>query len=175
MIRTALLFVIAYFIGLFIQATLLHSIFPDVIAPDVLLMLVVFLGLRTRTPGGAVGAFLIGLGGDFASAKFLGPFAAGSVAAFLVTTFVANHLFSEKGFTVAVTAFIASISKNLAAATVISLFTDVELMQWSFIYVLILEAIFTAVVCPFVIYALTWGHAVTSYGPVALRSSYRRV
>ncbi len=175
MIRTILLFSIAFFIGIFFQATLIHSIFPDVVAPDVLVMLVVFLGLRSRTPWGAFGAFLIGLGGDFASAKFLGPFAAGSVAAFLGTVFLASHLFSEKGFTVGMTGAFASIVKNIVAALLLLLFTGENFFVLSSLRMLLLEALVTAIFCPFVIHALSWGQAVTHYGPVALRSNYRRV
>jgi len=175
MMKTVIVFFIAFLIGLFVQATLLHSLFPDIVVPDILLILVVFLGVRSRTPWGVFGAFLIGIGGDFASAKYLGPFAAGSVSAFLVTVFIANHLFSEKGFTIAFTAAAASIAKNLTAGIIISIFTGLSILKFSFLSTLLLEALLTGIVCPILMRALTWGEALTSYGPVVIRSSRGRV
>jgi len=149
--KTILLFFVAFICGIFIQATLLHSVQPEIVAPDLLMILAVFLGLRARNASGAIGSFVIGLGADFASAKFLGPYAAGSVVAFAATVFVANHFFSEKWFTVLMTAFIASLAKNLTQATVLAAFTEINLFQWQFVFIGLLESVLTAVCAPVVI------------------------
>ncbi len=149
--RSVLLFFVAFLGGIFIQATLLHSVLPDMVAPDILMILAVFLGLRARNAWGALGAFTIGLGADFATGKFLGPFAAGSVVAFATTVFFANHFFSEKWFTVSITSFLASLTKNLTQATILCLFTDINLFSFQSLPIVLVEAMLTAVVAPLIV------------------------
>ncbi len=151
MAKTILLFVVAFFAGIFIQATFVHSMLPDAIAPDILLVLAVFLGLRSRNPGGAFGAFVIGLGADFASGKFLGPFAAGSLAAFLTTAFFANHFFAEKWFTVSLSTLLASLAKNITSALLLKFFTPIDLFTVDALLTLFLEAMLSAFIAPFVV------------------------
>jgi rod shape-determining protein MreD len=169
MIKTPLVFLLFFLLGIFIQATLIHSLFPDVVVPDFLVILVVFLGIRSRNPLGAVGAFLIGVGGDFATARFVGPFAAGSVIAFYLTVFIADHLFSEKGFTVAFTAFVASLAKNVAAGVLLLFYTDFDFFRWKLLSTLLLEALFTALLCPLILKVITWGKELVTYGVVRTR------
>lgn len=170
--KTILLFFIAFICGIFIQATLLHSVLPDLVAPDLLMILSVFLGLRARNASGAVGAFIIGLGADFATAKFLGPSAAGSVVAFATTVFVANHFFSEKWFTVSMMALLASFAKNLTQALVLFAFTDINHFQWQFLPTAILESVLTAACAPIVIKLLAPRYQSTA--SYSARSSLRR-
>lgn len=170
MIRTFLLFLIAFLTGIFIQGTFLHSLVPDAVAPDILLMLVVFLGLRSRTSWGALGAFLVGLGADFATAKFLGPFAAGSVVAFLVTVFISNHLFSEKAFTVGMVASLACLSKDLVAGLLLYIYTDINLFTLASLKLLFFESLLTAIFCPIVIDILSIGQSITTYGTFATKT-----
>jgi len=170
--KTVLLFFVAFMCGIFIQATLLHSVLPDIVSPDLLIILTVFLGLRARNAMGAFGAFIIGLGADFASAKFLGPFAAGSVVAFAATVFVANHFFSEKWFTVSITALLASAAKNLTQALVLLAFTEINLFQWQYLSTALLECFLTAVCAPVVVKVLAPRYQATpSY---SARSTLRR-
>lgn len=171
--KTVLLFFVAFVCGIFIQATLLHSVLPDIVAPDLLVILSVFLGLRARNSTAAIGAFIIGLGADFASAKFLGPSAAGSVVAFAATVFVANHFFSEKWFTVLFTTLIASFAKNLTQALVLAAFTEINLFQWQFLTTALLESSLTAACAPIVIKLLAPRYqSAPSYSG---RSTLRRV
>lgn len=170
--KTILLFFIAFIFGIFIQATLLHSVLPDIVAPDLLMILSVFLGLRARNSTGAVGAFIIGLGADFASAKFLGPSAAGSVVAFAATVFVANHFFSEKWFTVLLTTLIASFAKILTQALVLAAFTEIDLFQFRFLSTALLESFLTAICAPIVIKLLAPRYQATP--SFSARSTLRR-
>ena len=68
-----------------IQGTLIKPLSPSAIAPDFILMFVVFLALYHPTAVGMVGAFLLGCAGDFASGEFVGPNAAGCVVAFCLS------------------------------------------------------------------------------------------
>jgi len=172
MAKTILLFFIAFICGVFIQGTLLHSVLPSIVSPDLLVILAVFLGLRARTPWGAVGAFIIGLGADFASAKFLGPCAAGSVVAFASTVFVANHFFSEKWFTVSITALLASLAKNLTQVFILVAFTEMELFKAQFFSTILIESVLTAAFAPLVVKLLAPRYQASS--SYSSRSSLRR-
>lgn len=154
MIRTAVIFLALLLFGLFIQATFIHGLFPSAPAPDFLLILVVMLGLNYKSPGGALGAFILGILADFASARFVGPNAAGAVLAFYFVVVISGHTFVDRGAIGGLVAFVACCVKSISFL----------LMRWIYVGVspamtdvtaLLIEAVLTGVLAPFVLHLLS--------------------
>ncbi len=113
MIRPILIFLLAGLVGLFIQASLVHSSMPAAPAPDFILILVVIVSRRLHTPWGAVAAFTLGLLADFASAQYLGPNAGGCVLAFLIVGMIANRVYADKIIAVFFITALCSLVKSV--------------------------------------------------------------
>ncbi len=94
--RIIITFVLAALIGLTIQASVVHTSAPAAVAPDFILILTVAIALFYHSPGGALGAFLLGMLADFASAQYVGPNAAGCVVSFVLVR-EKQHLQNKTG------------------------------------------------------------------------------
>lgn len=84
-------------VGLVFQATVLGEDGLLRFVPDALLVLSVFVAFRSPSASGLLVAFLLGLMGDCASARFLGPNAAGCMAGFLVTVALSRWVLADHG------------------------------------------------------------------------------
>jgi rod shape-determining protein MreD len=157
-VRTVLVFFAAFVLGLLIQATVVHAIVPAAIAPDFIAMLVLFLALRYRHSWGVTGAFLLGAGSDFASARFLGPGAAGSVIGFLICAGIANHVYAERALLLALLGFLCSLAKNAAALLLVALYVRNEILTVNSGMTLLGEALITAVLTPLVVRLMERGN-----------------
>ena len=113
--RLVLTYLTAALIGLLIQSTFIHSSFPAAAAPDFILILVIAVSRQFHTPGGALGAFCLGLLADFASAEYLGPNAAGSVVTFYCVGLIANRVYADRAPAVFIMAFLCSLAKSCVA------------------------------------------------------------
>ena len=149
--RNVAIFFCAFILGLVIQATVFHTMFPASIAPDFLLILVFSLALNDRSALGAVGAFFLGLGGDFASARFVGPTAAGMVVAYCVIVACANHVYAERGPAVVIITFLASLVKSAVYALMLAVYTSVDVLTQHVLLLVFGEALVTALLAPLVL------------------------
>lgn len=110
-------------VGIFIQGSLLRYLLPDFAIPNLLLILVVFLGFFEISPIGAILAFLIGAFLDLSSGVLLGPSAGSYTLIFGALAALSTRLFVESGFAVAVTVFLCSIFGNLVYLLLVSQFS----------------------------------------------------
>lgn len=156
MIRNVLVFTVAMLLGLAVQATLVHSLLPTMVAPDFIVILAFYLGITHKSPGGALGAFLLGLSGDFATAKFIGPNAAGCVLAFSFVVLLSNRIYAERGPALVVVSFLASVVKSLVALAMIALYTQATFAPGEVFRTLLWEALITALVAPIVLRFFRW-------------------
>ena len=108
MTKSVLHYLLIAMIGLLIQSSVFRDNFLGIPAPDFVLLLVLCLAQRFQNTAGVFIAFGLGLLGDFASGQFLGPFAAGSVAAYSLLVYLSDKVFAEKGFHGATTQDIAA-------------------------------------------------------------------
>lgn len=174
MIKQIIVFLLFFLVGLFFQATFIHSLAPAAIAPDIVLILIVSLALSYRSVPALVGSFLLGLGADFASGQFLGPSAAGAVVSFMLVVVIANKVYAQKVAAQSILTFLCSIAKSLTYITLIALYTNVSLFSKSTINLILLEALISALVAPIVISVLRWsGAASTARRNSATESSMR--
>lgn len=150
MVKTIALFLLAFFVGLTLEATFIHGAFPALVGPDLILILVLYLAFHWRNTPGAVGAFILGVGEDFASARFIGPNAAGNVIAFLVVAALANRIYAEKGVASAVVAFLASVAKLGGLLLMLKIYINLPLSEVTLSTALI-ESTLTAVITPLIL------------------------
>lgn len=154
MIRTILTYAFVCLLGLFIQGALIKSLFPSASAPDFLLVIVVVLALRHPQVAGLIGAFCVGLAGDFAAARFIGPNAAGSVVAFVLVMFFSTKVYAERGIALGMLTFFASIAKSVTQLLMLNLYVSVDLLTSEGIKIVFIEAVLSALVAPFVFLVL---------------------
>ena len=156
MIRSFLVFTVAALIGLIIQATLVHTIYPSAVAPDFIIILVTYIALRFRAWPGAIAAFCLGLLADFASGQFLGPNACGAVVGYLVVVGISGKVYAEKQMAMAILCFFASLAKSSVFLVMLFVYLDVAVLTQSVITTCFLEAIISAALSPFVMFMLDW-------------------
>ncbi len=96
-------------IAILIQGAVLKSIFPSLIIPNLILILVVYLAFYEPTPFGSVLVFLLGLEFDLSSAKLLGPWAGAFVVVFILFSLLSQRLFVESVLAAIVVTFVAAL------------------------------------------------------------------
>jgi rod shape-determining protein MreD len=149
--RIALVFLVAAFTGLLIQATLVHSSFPAAMAPDFILILTVAISLFYHSAWGALSSFALGLLADFASAEYLGPNAAGCVLAFCLVGLIANRVYADKGIAVGIIAFVCSLAKSATVFCVLYFYVDEFVFSQSLFHSMMWEAFLSALLAPLVL------------------------
>ena|SRR5689334_17020196 len=101
------------------------TVFPWVphlpVVPDLLVVLVVYLGLRHPGVGGALGAFLLGYFLDTFSGTTLGVNAFGMTAVYAGVTLVARSLWIEGGVPAMLVVFVGALARDLLSVAVAAL------------------------------------------------------
>jgi rod shape-determining protein MreD len=150
MIKKAVFYLIFCLLGLFLQGSLIHATFPSFVAPDFIVIVVVFLGLRDRNLSGLLASFCLGLLGDFASGVYLGPFAGGCVLVFSVSAVIAQRVYAERTLAIVIICFCCSVIKSLYYLSVLSIYVSADVFTASSGGMMIFEALITALVAPIV-------------------------
>ena len=104
-----------------------------------------------QNPAGVLGAFLLGVAGDFASAQFVGPTAAGAVVVYGLTVIVSSKIYAEHPFTMAMLALFCSLADSFTYVLMVGFYVDVNLLTAAVFRGIGIEAALTALVAPFVI------------------------
>ena len=128
MVRLSVVCLVICFIGLVIQSTVFHALSFSVVAPDFILVLVVYLALHHRSVLGVFGAFLLGLAADFASGQFVGPNAAGAIIAYNVALLISQKIYAEHPLALMLISSLCSIAKNCAFAAMIRMYTKIDIL-----------------------------------------------
>lgn len=164
MMRISTIFVLIALLGLAAAASIVHLSFPGLPAPDFVLILVVALSLYYHNIFGLIGSFLLGLLADFASARYLGPNAAGAVSAFLFVGIVANRVYADKVFAVFIIAFLCSCVKAATAILLLTFCVPHYHVPAEAVGTMIGEAFASALISPLVFRLLRRRAAVPSSG-----------
>lgn len=136
--------------GLLIQSTLIRGLFPHVVVPNLLMVLCVFLAFYETSVAGACTAFVLGLLLDMCGGIVLGPWAGSFVLIFGAVAFVSQRIFVESPVAIMVTTLVCSIVANLVYS---SLVYQVSRSEFSAPWVIALEALLNALLCP-ILFAL---------------------
>lgn len=164
MIRVSTFFLLAAFVGLAVSSSLIHLSFPSAPAPDFVLVLVVALSLYYHNMFGLLGSFFLGLIADFASARYLGPNAAGCVTAFLFVGIVANRVYADKIFAVFIIVFLCNCVKAATGLLLLSLCVPHYHVPDGAVRTMVGEAAFSGLIAPLVLRTLRRRSAVPTSG-----------
>lgn len=170
MIRACLLYTVVLILGIFLQGSLIGSTIPAAIVPDVLVVLAVYVALTSRTVLGLVGVFLLGIVADLAGGVYVGPNAAGAVAAFVVTGILANRVYAERIFAIVIISFVCSIVKSLVIALLLWRYTTFEIALVPLVQKIIFEAAATGFVAPIFVRLLQLGYSLRTGGTAVRRA-----
>src|SRR5437870_13110894 len=101
-----------------IQTTVFPALPRLPVAPDLILVLTVYLGLRHHGVGGAMGAFLFGYFVDTFSGTVLGANAFALTAVYGGVSLVARNLWIEGGLPAMAMVFLGALGRELPVAAV---------------------------------------------------------
>jgi rod shape-determining protein MreD len=151
MLRTILIFLILSVTGIYLQSSFIPRVFPFDIAPDFILILVIWVALRNEERAALLGSFFLGLLSDFASGIYLGPQALGAVLACALVQGFSRHVYADKFLSIAVVTSCASLIKQLSSRLLVLSFTGFNSIHDFGIYILIGQSLLTALFAPVVI------------------------
>jgi rod shape-determining protein MreD len=117
-VRSLIALALAAVVAMIVQTAIVPSVFGLRIVPDLVLVLVVYLGIRQQTMGGVIAAFLLGYFVDTFSGTLLGLNAFALTAANVAVQWVARHLWVERGLPVVALVLFAGAVRDLAAIAV---------------------------------------------------------
>ena len=109
-VRKMVLVLVLGLLAMLIPGTLIKSLAPSLAAPNLLLILMVYLSFYDGEPGDALLAFLLGLELDLDSLDLLGPWAGAYVLVFGVLVLLSQRIFIESAVVVLVTVFCAAVA-----------------------------------------------------------------
>lgn len=137
--------------------TAIFPVFPRLpVVPDLILVLVVYLGLRYQTVGGATGAFLLGYFLDTFSGTVLGMNAFAMTAAYVAVYLVGRRLWTDGGLPVMGLVFFAACVRELAMVFA-GMLAETPGPVWEHVVRYgLLEAVVAALVAPLVFGFVAW-------------------
>lgn len=134
--------------ALVVQTTILPLLPFGGAMPDLLLVVVVYLGLRFHSPAGALGAFGIGYLQDSVSGSLPGLNAFAMTAVFVAVYLASRRVWVTNTFSKIVLVFLASLVKTGALVVLVGLFISVEGLWHTAIKYIFVEALLAAAIGP---------------------------
>jgi rod shape-determining protein MreD len=151
MLKTIITFFILSVFGVYLQSSLFSKLFTNPIAPDFILILVVWVSLFKEAKIALLGSFFLGLLSDFSSALYLGPPAAAAVVSCMFVQGVSKHVYAERFLSISFLSFFVSILKQLSARLIVLSFIGFQAIYDVSFYVLFGQAFLTAIFAPLII------------------------
>ncbi len=146
--RRGVAFVLAVVAAVVLQTTVFPVLVPSWLAPNLLLVLVVYLGFHRFGATGAAGAFLMGYVLDTFSGTLLGLQALVFTLVYLGVQQVARVLWTESGVPAVLIVFVAAAADAVLARSVASLVAGSGGAAWSTWATSVLQALAAAAVTP---------------------------
>jgi rod shape-determining protein MreD len=147
-VRAAAFIALATLAALVLQSTVLPLLPLGPVLPDLLLVVCVYLGLNVHSPGGAIGAFVIGFVQDSVSGTIPGLNAFAMSLVFLTVYFASRRLWVTNTFSQVILVFVASLVKTAAVVALIALFLSVDGLWHTVAKYIFIEAALAAVLSP---------------------------
>jgi rod shape-determining protein MreD len=156
-VRRAVTIAIAGILAMLLQTTLVPALIPAPLAPNLLLVLVVYLGVHQYDAWGALGAFVLGYFLDTFSGTLLGMHAFTFTAVYLGVHHVARVLWTEGGVPAALVTFGAAVVNAVLVLVITGLTTSGDLAVWRHaVRYGLLEATTAAALTPAVFGVVDW-------------------
>ena len=139
-------------VALAAQGMIGHLGLPDMLIPQLLVIMVVALSFSEVNAFGCIMCFGIGLLLDFSSAVLLGPWAGSCVVVFGILALLSQRLFIDSGIAAMVITFCSVVAANV----LFSLFgSEYPALTWEYPQKVLGQAIITAVLSPLILGLLT--------------------
>lgn len=161
MIRLVLGTILFAFLSLILQGVVLHSVLPAYMIPNLLLVLVVFIGFYEVSVLGVVLAFSCGFLFDLFSGTLIGPWSGSFVFIYVLLALFAQRLFTRSSSTVIISVFIANV---ISTTLYFALLYQFQPIRGSLFSVSVIESLSSAIVAPFVFLLL--GKLLTGDAPI---------
>lgn len=146
--RTLLVLTLAAACSLLLQTTLLQTLRLDAAVPDILLVLVVYLGLYQHTAGGACGAFVLGYMEDSLSGTVVGLNAFAMSLVFLLVYLTSRRLWVDNVVSRVVVVFLASLVKIAGVMVLLALFFSLDVAWSAFLRSLLIQPLVASLLAP---------------------------
>ena len=143
--------------SMLLQTAVFPVLLPSSLAPNLLLVLVIYLGVHQFGAPGAIGAFLLGYFLDTFSGTLLGLHAFAFTAVYLGVHQVARVLWTEAGLPAVLIVFLAACAYAFLVFAITSLAAAAGRAAWAHgLRHAILDALVAAAVAPLVFGFLSW-------------------
>ncbi|MCB0353061.1 MAG: rod shape-determining protein MreD [Bdellovibrionales bacterium] len=151
--RKSLALIVLAIFALFFQEALFPLVLPRSFVPNILLLLVLYLGFFESNEFGVIGAFLLGIFLDLSGGLVIGPWAGSFVVTFCALSLIADRVFSESPIAVSVVGLCGA-----ALANVTFLFLTVEGLPYvrSMLSQVMSQAVVAMFLLPLLIPWLRW-------------------
>jgi len=147
-VRNAVLLGIFALLALLLQTAVFPGLTAGRAAPDLLLILCVYLGLHQHSAAGAFGAFLLGYLEDAVSGSVIGLNAFAMCLVYLLVYLTSRHLWVDNAISKIVVVFIAAAVKTAAVLTLVAVFLSEERVWTTLLPRLSIEAVLAALLSP---------------------------
>jgi rod shape-determining protein MreD len=154
-VRALALFVIIALLAVVVQTTVLPIARVGRGAPDLLLIICVYLGLHQHSVLGALGAFALGYLQDAFSGGIIGLNAFGMCLVFTVVYLTSRRLWVDNALSKVVVVFLASMVKTAAILALVAVFMSVEGLWRTILSYLLIDAALAAIISPAVFAVLS--------------------
>ena len=138
-------------VALLLVSTVFKPFFPEAIAPNLMVMILVYLAFFEASALGAFLAFMLGLELDLCSAGLLGPWAGVYVLVFLSLYVTSRRIFVESFLVLMVATFVASFTTTVFHHCFLMIVRERAILEAGVISDALLEAFITALIAPFLI------------------------
>ncbi len=146
--RTAAVIGLAAGLAVLLETTVLQALPFGRPAPDLLLILCVYLGLHRHTVGGVTGAFLLGYLQDSVSGSATGLNSFGMVLVFVLVYLTCRRLWVDNVVSKVVLVFLASLVKTTAIVVLVATFLGFD-ESWNTLgWDLVINGALAAVLAP---------------------------
>jgi rod shape-determining protein MreD len=164
-VRKAVAIALTGIVAMLLQTTVFPLVMPAGLTPNLLLVLVVYLGVHQFGAWGALGAFVLGYFLDTFSGTVLGVHAFAFTAVYLGVHHVARVLWMESGLPAVVMTFAAACADGVIVLTLTALAGAGGGVVWR--YALrygVLDATIAAILTPLVFGLVSWEQRVLRAG-----------
>ena len=146
--RAALILALCGILAVVTQTTLLGRLGVLPAPPNLILVLVVYIGLRLPTPWGALGAFLLGYLLDTVSGSVPGVHCFTMTLVFAMVYFVSGRLWMQNPFTRFAIMILACVLEVATLATYFTMTGDMDTVGAGVLRTLVVEAALGLLVAP---------------------------
>jgi len=153
--RSSLTLFLAATGAVILQAAILPLLPFGTVAPDILLVLAVYLGLHQKTVAGAIAAFLLGSVEDSLAGSMAGLNSFAMCLVFLFVYLTSRRLWVENVVSEVVVVFVASVVKISVAASLLAVFVPADGLWSASFRGLVFRSALAAFAAPFLFSALT--------------------